>query len=76
MYRTRVKLDEVTHLIRDLGRKGRSINADLTKIDEASRAVNETIEAFGTVDLLVNNAGGYRLFTANLSHLVNVADIT
>ena len=76
MSRTWVEMDEVTNRIRDLGPNGRGINADLTKNDEASRAVNETIEAFGTVDILVNNAGGYRLFTANLSHLVNVADIT
>lgn len=74
--RTGSELDEVTDLIRALGRKGLGINADLTKSDEASRAVKETIEALGTVDILVNNAGGYRLFTADLSHQVSVADIT
>ena len=74
--RTTTELDEVTNQIRALGRKGLGINADLTKSDEASREVNETIEAFGTVDVLVNNAGGYRLFTADLSHQVSVADIT
>ena len=28
------------------------------------------------MDILVNNAGGYRLFTNDLSHQVNVADMT
>ena len=74
--RTGTELDEVSNLIRALGRKGLGINADLTKGDEASRAVRETIEALGAVDILVNNAGGYRLFTADLSHQVSVADIT
>ncbi len=74
--RTETELDEVTNLIRALGRKGVGIIADLTKSDEASGAVKETIEALGAVDILVNNAGGFRLFTADLSHQVSVADIT
>ena len=74
--RTGPELEEVAGQIRALGRKGLGINADLTSSDEALRAVRETIEALGKVDILVNNAGGYRLFTADLSHQVNVADIT
>ena len=74
--RTGAELEEVTNLVRGLGRKGLSINAELTNSDEVSRAVKETIEALGTVDILVNNAGGYRLFTDGLSHQVSVADIT
>ena len=74
--RTGPELDEVAGQIRALGRKGLGINADLTNSDDALRAVRETIDALGKVDILVNNAGGYRLFTTDLSHQVNVADIT
>ena len=74
--RTTPELDEVAGQIRALGRKGLGINADLTKSADALRAVRETIDALGKVDILVNNAGGYRLFTNDLSHQVNVADIT
>ena len=47
--RTATELDEVTNLIRALGRKGLGINADLTKSADASRAIKETIEALGKV---------------------------
>jgi len=74
--RTGPELDEVAGQIRALGRKGLGINADLTSSGGARRAVSETIDALGKVDILVNNAGGYRLFTTDLTHHVNVADIT
>lgn len=74
--RTRLELDEVAGEIKELGRKGLGILADLTSSSDATRAVRETIAALGKVDILVNNAGGYRLFTNDLSHQVNVADMT
>ena len=74
--RTQSELDEVAGQVRSSGRKGLGINAELTNGQDAVRAVNETIAALGKVDILVNNAGGYRLFTNDLSHSVNVADIT
>ena len=74
--RTGTELDEVAGQIRAQGRKGLGINADLTSSGGARRAVTETIDALGKVDILVNNAGGYRLFTTDLTHQVNVADIT
>ena len=33
------------------------IQADLTKFEEAERVVNETMEAYGQIDLLMCNAG-------------------
>lgn len=74
--RTPTELDEVTGQVRARGRKGLGINADLRNGDEASRAVEETIKAFGKVDILVNSAGGYRMFTNDLAHRISVADIT
>jgi len=74
--RTASELDEVAGQIRAVGRKGLGINADLTISGDAARSVKEAIEGLGKVDILVNNAGGYRLFTNDLTHQVNVADIT
>ncbi|CAH2265646.1 jg15730 [Pararge aegeria aegeria] len=34
------------------------IQADVTNDDDARRIVNETIETFGKIDILINNAGG------------------
>ncbi len=34
-----------------------SVQADMTKPDDAQRLVNAAVEAYGTVDVLVNNAG-------------------
>ncbi|CAH2265645.1 uncharacterized oxidoreductase TM_0325-like [Pararge aegeria] len=34
------------------------IRADVTNDDDARRIVDETIEAFGKIDILINNAGG------------------
>jgi acetoacetyl-CoA reductase len=34
-----------------------AIGADVSKPDEASRLVEETLERFGRIDVLVNNAG-------------------
>ena len=74
--RTGSELDEVAGEIRKLGQNGLGINADLMEVRGASRAVKEAIYGLGKVDILVNNAGGYRLFTNDLSHQVNVADMT
>jgi len=43
--------------VQALGRKGIAIKADVSVKDEVDTLVNETVEAFGKIDLLVNNAG-------------------
>jgi NAD(P)-dependent dehydrogenase (short-subunit alcohol dehydrogenase family) len=47
-------LDEVLH---GTGRRGRYIVADMSKRDDVSRLARTAVEAFGRVDVLVNNAG-------------------
>lgn len=74
--RTKADLDEVASLVSGMGRNAIGINADLTKSGEAERAVQETIHAFGAVDVLVNNLGGYRMFINDRSYRISVADIT
>jgi NAD(P)-dependent dehydrogenase (short-subunit alcohol dehydrogenase family) len=43
---------------KDTGAEVLSIAADSTKADHISRMVNEVVQRFGTVHVLVNNAGG------------------
>ena len=45
--------------VKSKGRKTLAVQADLTKKDQADRAVREVLDFFGRIDILVNNAGGY-----------------
>ena len=74
--RTPAELDAVASEIRALGRRAHAINAELTTSEGANRTASETISELGTIDILVNNVGGYRLFTNDLTHAVTVLDIT
>jgi NAD(P)-dependent dehydrogenase (short-subunit alcohol dehydrogenase family) len=40
-----------------LGRRCLAVEADVTNVEDCSRVVAETLEAFGKVDVLINNAG-------------------
>lgn len=51
------KLNEVTAEIRAQGGKCKTIVADVTKETDIERVVDETIAAFGGIDVLVNAAG-------------------
>jgi NAD(P)-dependent dehydrogenase (short-subunit alcohol dehydrogenase family) len=52
------------------------ITADLPQSSEAQRAVREAVQDLGKVDILVNNVGGYRLYTNNLVHHLPVAELS
>lgn len=43
--------------IEGTGRKGLAIKADVASFDDAQRMVDEVVEAFGGLDILINNAG-------------------
>lgn len=51
---------ETKALIEGLGRRYLQIQADLMKIDKVGIIVEEAVEAFGHVDILLNNAGTIR----------------
>src|SRR5262245_64513995 len=43
-----------------LGAQVLPVQADMTNIEDIERLVNQTVERFGSVDVLVNNVGGSR----------------
>ncbi len=55
--RRREKLDETVRAVRDAGGEAISLVCDVAKAQEARKAVADTEEEFGYVNVLVNNAG-------------------
>src|ERR1043165_9623880 len=58
--RTRETLTVTGQELRDVGVRVLEFEGDLTQAGEAERLVEETYQAFGRVDVLVNNVGGGR----------------
>jgi len=50
-------LNQLANEIAERGGRAMSVRADLSSAEDTSRLVNETLAAFGRVDVLVNNAG-------------------
>ncbi len=50
---------KVADEVKALGRKALAIEADVTDSKQIDRLVQETIDTFGKIDILVNNVGGY-----------------
>jgi NAD(P)-dependent dehydrogenase (short-subunit alcohol dehydrogenase family) len=55
--RTAADLDNAAKLVRRQGRRALTIAADLSKAEEARRAVREAAAHYGRLDILVNGAG-------------------
>lgn len=49
--------DECLQLVRDAGGDGITVRADISQSADRARLVEETLDKFGRIDLLVNNAG-------------------
>ena len=62
---------ELAKEIHALGRRALPLQMDMTRLDEVSRAVDDTIAHFGRLDILVNNAG---LGPENAAENVRVED--
>ena len=45
--------------IRDLGGEATPVFADITKIEDAKRLIDTTVETYGRIDILCNVAGGF-----------------
>ncbi len=50
------RLDDVAKQVVDLGRKAVAVPTDITDDDQVSNLVDASLEAYGKVDVLVNNA--------------------
>ncbi len=51
------RLEETRAQVEALGRRCIAVGADVSKVEDCNRAVSETVEQLGRVDVLVNNAG-------------------
>lgn len=51
--------DKVVEAIRGAGGKAIAVKADVSKAADAQALIDDTIEAFGRLDILVNNSGVY-----------------
>jgi len=54
--RTVERLDDVAKQITDLGRRAVSVGTDITDEAQVTNLVEETLKAYGKVDVLINNA--------------------
>ncbi|XP_069355599.1 uncharacterized oxidoreductase SERP2049-like [Maniola hyperantus] len=53
-----------------------AIQADVTKDDDAQRIIHQTVEKFGTIDVLVNNAGSAKLASVFDENIMAAYDFT
>lgn len=61
------KAETVAETIRETGQEAIVVGADVSDPDDAARLVEETVDAFGGVDHVVNNAGiDQHVYTENL----------
>ncbi|WP_405873076.1 MULTISPECIES: SDR family NAD(P)-dependent oxidoreductase [unclassified Streptomyces] len=58
--RRREPLDETVRLIEDQGGKALAVTADVSRAQDAEALVEAAVEAFGSLDVAVNNAGVFR----------------
>lgn len=56
--RTESQLQEVAARVEAAGRKAHVIAADLAHPDETAKLASAAVEAFGRLDVVVNNVGG------------------
>jgi NAD(P)-dependent dehydrogenase (short-subunit alcohol dehydrogenase family) len=56
--RTQENIDKLEEKVRALGRRAVAVKTDCTSEDEVNNLVQETLNEFGQVDVLVNIAGG------------------
>lgn len=53
-------LEETVQLVQDAGGSGLAIPTDITQKDQIREMMDQVLEQYGTVDILINNAGSWR----------------
>jgi NAD(P)-dependent dehydrogenase (short-subunit alcohol dehydrogenase family) len=65
--RTQSDVDAVASSIRAMGRKALALSCDVAEEDQVKTVIAKTLETFGHLDVLVNNAG----ISGGMTHLVD-----
>lgn len=55
--RNEAKLDEVAKKCSQVGKKPLTVKADVSKDEDAKQIIDKTVQKFGKIDVLINNAG-------------------
>ncbi|NLE09558.1 MAG: SDR family oxidoreductase, partial [Dehalococcoidales bacterium] len=55
--RAKDKIDETLEILKQYNVETLGVSADMTKVEDIQRMVDETVKKFGRIDILVNNAG-------------------
>jgi len=71
--RTEEDLEITCQAIKDLGGECIYVPTDITDLDQIKNMINKTVEAFGRIDILVNNAAGVST-TAGKSGILDISD--
>jgi NAD(P)-dependent dehydrogenase (short-subunit alcohol dehydrogenase family) len=58
--RSLTEVEVTAQKVREMGRRALPVQTDVTRFHEVQQLVEETINAFGRIDILVNNVGGGR----------------
>ncbi|MDT5136711.1 MAG: 7-alpha-hydroxysteroid dehydrogenase [Mycobacterium sp.] len=56
--RTQSQLDEIAEQVRATGRRAHVVTADLAHPEDTAKLAGQAVEAFGKLDIVVNNVGG------------------
>ncbi len=66
--RTVAEIEATAAEIRSMGRKAIAVATDVRQSDQIANMVQKTVEEFGRIDILINNAGGsFRVMAMNMS---------
>lgn len=73
--RTKEKLELVAKNIREDGSEALVISADVTNANQAQQVIDKTVEHFGKIDVLFNNAGTFRAGTLETMSIEDWNDV-
>jgi len=64
--RNMARLEEVANQIKAQGGRARAIQTDISDYEQIKRMINQTVEEFGKLDILINNAAAYSYNNADV----------